>query len=332
MASEQIPDGNVKAFHLEGLPLPLVVESLGSGGDFEGWAAAHQDWISGRLLQHGALLFRGFDLREVADFERALTPLVPRRVSYFEGSSPRHSVKGTVYNSTDYPSELPISMHNEMSYAHRWPGRICFFCHTPAEQGGETPLADSRTVYRLIPPKVRQPFEERGVRYVRSLHGGQGAGLAWQTVFETADRAAVERYCQEGGIELQWTEDGGVRTRQQRPAVVSHPRTGERLWFNQAHIFHPSDLGEEDAEDLLEIFGEEGLPTYVYLGNGAQIELADLRQIRAAYERATVRFPWQQGDLLLVDNMLVSHGRMPFSGPRKILVGMGEPVGLADLS
>jgi hypothetical protein len=47
-----------------------------------------------------------------------------------------------------------------------------------------------------------------------------------------------------------------------------------------------------------------------------------------AYHAETVSFPWQQGDLLMPrhDNMLVAHGRAPYTGRREVLVGMAEPI------
>ena len=53
-----------------------------------------------------------------------------------------------------------------------------------------------------------------------------------------------------------------------------------------------------------------------------------LAAIRAAYEQEMVSFPWAEGDVLMLDNMLVAHGRRPYAGPRKVLVGMAEPWGV----
>jgi alpha-ketoglutarate-dependent taurine dioxygenase len=47
-----------------------------------------------------------------------------------------------------------------------------------------------------------------------------------------------------------------------------------------------------------------------------------LKTIHRAIDSATVRFRWQQGDFLLLDNFTVTHGRMPFRGNRRILVAM----------
>jgi hypothetical protein len=84
---------------------------------------------------------------------------------------------------------------------------------------------------------------------------------------------------------------------------------------------------EEDIrEGLLAEFEESDLPANTFYGNGTPIEPEVMEHLREAYRRETVSFPWQKGDLLMLDNMLVAHGRAPYSGPRQILVGMAEPV------
>jgi hypothetical protein len=93
-------------------------------------------------------------------------------------------------------------------------------------------------------------------------------------------------------------------------------------WFNQAHLFHTSSLPAAVREDLLASFGPEQLPRNALYGDGSVIEDEALTEIRAAFEAETVATPWQTGDVMLVDNMLMSHGRNPYDGPRKVLVAM----------
>jgi hypothetical protein len=75
---------------------------------------------------------------------------------------------------------------------------------------------------------------------------------------------------------------------------------------------------------MLTIFVEEDLPRNVYYGDGSAIVAADLDLICEAYEEERVVFPWKDGDVLLLDNMLSAHARNPFTGKRQVVVGMAE--------
>ncbi len=305
-------------------PMPLVIEPVAEKVDALSWAEHQRESIGEDLRRYGAILFRGFDLADGEDFDRFSRVIIPHRVNYVEGSSPRVATSDKVYTSTEYPADQFVSMHNELSYAHQWPSELMFFCQTEPESGGETPIADSRLVLEQLGDDLRRRFSEKGVRYTRHLHGGRGAGLSWQTVFETEERQVVEDYCRAGEIRFSWTEDGGLRTEQWRPAVRRHEVTGEEIWFNQVDQWHPTNLEPEVARALLANTAEEDLPIYATYGDGTPFEDAELDEIRQVFDRVMVRFPWQRGDALLVDNMLVAHGRMPFTGNRRVLVAMGS--------
>ena len=313
----------VRSEQLDGTPLPLVFRPNVEDVDLSDWAARNGARIERELLVHGGILFRGFAVRSPQAFERFVNSVTTELVNYVEGSSPRVMVGDKVYTSTEYPPEFFVSMHNELSYAHKWPSKIFFYCDTEPAEGGETPIADSREVWRRIDPAVRRRFEEKGLVYTRNLHGDTGAGLSWQTVFETTDRSRVEAYCEEGGIEYRWTDDGGLRTRQRRPATIKHPETGEPVWFNQVDQWHPSNLGEELAAALLATTKEEDLPINASFGDGDPLDPEELDHVRGVFRETLVTFPWRQGDVLMLDNTLAAHGRMPFKPPRRVLVAMG---------
>jgi alpha-ketoglutarate-dependent taurine dioxygenase len=305
-----------------GQDLPLLVEPAMEGIDLNVWTAANRQWVRDLLLRHGGLLFRGFGPAGPEDLERAVRAFSGDLLPYTYRSTPRSQVSGEVYTSTEYPASQSIPMHNEMSYTRTWPLKIWFLCVQPAEAGGETPIANSRQVYQGIDPQVRERFSRLGVLYTRNF--GQGLDLSWQSVFQTEDRAAVEEYCRLAGIEMEWRGEDGLRTRQVCQAVTIHPVTGEPVWFNQAHLFHVSSLEPGVREALLAEVGERDLPRNAFYGDGSPIELEVLDHIRSVYEQAAVRFPWQRGDLLMLDNVAVAHGRAPFKGARKVLVAMAE--------
>jgi alpha-ketoglutarate-dependent taurine dioxygenase len=307
-----------------GRRLPLLITPSGSGVDLIAWAANNKDRIGEHLSAHGGLLFRNFDLGTTDEFEKFIAAVSGEALEYSERSSPRSRVtSGNIYTSTDYPASQSIFVHNENSYKRRFNLKIFFFCETPSIQGGETPIADCRNVYQRISPEVRNRFSEKDWMYVRNY--GDGFGLDWQTAFQTIDKKAVAEHCARNGIEVVWTGDDRLRTYAVLPAVIKHPHTGELVWFNHATFFHISTLEPSLREGLLTGFEKEAdLPTNTYYGDGSAIEPETLDELREAYRQETVSFAWRQGDILMLDNILAAHGRAPYEGVRRILVGMTE--------
>lgn len=279
------------------------------------------DFIQDALVRDGALLCRG--LETTADFERFARTVSPRLIEYGERSSPRTRISSGIYTSTDHPPDQPIVLHNEQSYTLNWPMKIWFYCARPAETGGRTPLADSRKILQRLPRDIVDRFEQKQIMYVRNYN--PGVGLSWREAFQTDNCGEVERYCEQEGIDVEWRDNDRLRTRQLRPAVRLHPTTGERVWFNHALFFNLSSLEASARKTMLAVVDESEVPFNTFYGDGTPIEPAVIDEIRNAYDSETVKFDWQRGDLLLVDNMLVAHGREPFTGDRRVLVAMAEP-------
>ncbi|MEU4425285.1 TauD/TfdA family dioxygenase [Actinoplanes sp. NPDC024001] len=271
------------------------------------------------LTTHKALVFRGFGVApESIDalFER----LVPGRLPYVHGNSPRTRVGRNLYTSTEYPQQFTISMHNELSYAHRWPARLAFYCEKAAESGGATPVLDGERWLASLDAEVREAFAG-GVRYVQNLHDGFGFGKSWRETFETDDRAAVEEFLTRSQADWEWGPDG-IRITQHRSATTTHPVTGAAVWFNQADQWHPAGLGDKAASDLYAILEPDEFPQYVTLADGSPIPDAYIEQIQARALENAVDVDWAAGDVLLIDNVLTAHGRRPFEGTRRVLVAM----------
>lgn len=303
------------------LSLPLVIQPAVRDVDPAQWAINNREFIESNLSSHGAILFRGFTVASISDFSTFVTSISPGLVDYADPSTPRSEVGEKVYTSTEYPDEQAIELHNEMSYSRSWPMKVGFFCVIPPRSGGETPVADSRRVLRRIAPEIRAEFIEKKIMYVRNY--GRILGLPWQTVFKTTIKEEAEARCREADVEFAWHGDQ-LRTRHVCQPTALHPKTGEEVWFNQAHLHHLSALAPAVRESLLSTVSEDELPFNTLFGDGSPIDPALLEQVREAYRQETVSFDWREGDILLLDNMLAAHGRASFVGPRKIVVAMSE--------
>jgi alpha-ketoglutarate-dependent taurine dioxygenase/acyl carrier protein len=301
--------------------LPLVITPAVPDVDLAEWSAAHAAEIEADLLTHGAILFRGFGIDTPATLERFASTLCDELFNE-NGEHPRESVSGNVYTPVFYPQDQRLLWHNENSFNWRWPRKIFFACAQPADQGGETPLVDSRRVYDEMPEEIRSAFEAKGVLYQRTYSAG--LGLPWQTVFQTEDRAEVEREAEETHFAVDWREGDKLRTRGARPAVIPHPETAELTWFNQGQHWHVSCLDPLTSKSMRDLFADDDLPRHLLFGDGSPIPDEHMQGILDVYKRLEVVFPWQKGDVVLLDNVLVAHGRNPFAGNRKILVAMGE--------
>ncbi|MGA9767850.1 MAG: condensation domain-containing protein, partial [Blastocatellia bacterium] len=303
--------------------LPLIISPAINNLNQCEWALYNNQALEAKLWRHGAILFRGFQIETVSDFHDFVKTFSSELMTYDEPTTPRSLVGENVYTSTDYSADQIILPHNERSYSITVPQKLYFWCDTPAQVGGLTPLCDSRKVWQRIHQSVREEFIRKGWMFVRNF--SDEVGLRWQNIFQSSDPKVVEEYCRRASIEWEWKPGGRLTTRQVRAPIAKHPVTGETVWFNHVVFFHVSTLEPKLREILLSNYGEENLPNNTYYGDGSPIDESVIRHLRDAYDQETVSFPWQKGDLIILDNLLTSHGRTSYSGNRKILFAMAEP-------
>jgi alpha-ketoglutarate-dependent taurine dioxygenase len=305
----------------------LLVETP---GDAPSWATEHKDALRPAVAEHGSVMVRGLDLRDAAEITAVFRQLATGLMIEREAFASRRIYSDGVYSSATWPANQPMCMHHELSYTLEFPGLMLFACLSAPTRGGATAVADSRAVLNALPADLVARFERDGWMLTRSYNDEIGASVA--EAFGTDDRGAVESYCRANGIGFEWQPDGGLRTWQRRSAVVHHPLTGQRCWFNQIAFLNEWTIDPEVREYLVEMYGADGLPFNTRFGNGDPIGEDVVELLNQVYVDNTVREPWQAGDLMLVDNIRTAHSREPYEGPREILVGMADAVRLADCS
>ncbi|MDQ7957760.1 MAG: SDR family NAD(P)-dependent oxidoreductase [Pseudomonadota bacterium] len=316
------------AFLAPGRSFPVVLEAVDAGFDAVAWAQGQAGHIESLVQKHGGILFRNFGLRTPQDFEAFAESIEPQLYGSY-GDLPKKEGGRNTYRSTPYPEQEMILFHNESAHLHRWPRKQWFFCELPAPVGGATPIVDCREMLAALPAEVVEGFERKGLLYVRTFT--PGLDVRWQDFYKTDSRVEVEARLAAAGTEWRWLEGDTLQTRTRCPAVIRHPLTGERVFFNQVQLHHASCLDAQVREDLLGLAGLERMPRHVVYGDGSPISDETMAIVGRAYEACAVRFDWRQGDVVMLDNMLAAHARDPYQGPRKIVVAMGAMFERADL-
>ena len=322
-------DAAVSSGHVSFLPggaessLAAVVFPDGGALDLAAVIRDERDEIRAALYRHGALLFRGFDVTDAAGFEIVTRAFTSKSFSYVGGATPRSRISGEVFTSTEYSPDAMLPMHSEASYFATVPEFIWFFCKVAPQFAGETPLGDLRRVLKRLDPDLVARFEGEELCYVSNLHSGNSFGKSWQQTYQSEDRAVAEERVRETGAAFEWTGEGNLRVTMRAPVLRTHPITGHIYWGNQIANWHPAVFPEASAAALRRLYRDPmNYPKNVFFGDGSAIADDDARKIAMALEAEETTFRWQPGDVLLVDNQAIAHGRRPFKGERQIMVAL----------
>jgi hypothetical protein len=330
-----------------GNPLPLIVEPAGriEIAPLLDWLRTHAAWVHEKMTAHGALLFRGFPVRDAAAFEAVARAIVPEVTDAFVGT-PGNRLTGTVFPASDGVTRYPVAQHSELMYLPAPPTYVFFACLIPPEPNtGETPLADNRRVWRELDPAVRERFVRGGLRIVRNLRGPRSRFRVWTQVrwddyFLTTERDEVEARCRASRFDFEWTRDDGLRLVIDQTVTREHPVTGETVWCNQFLSYHPSSSAAELRRlyrlrpDFRHWYTWQFLrfttfwkarsplasrPFHSTYADGSPIPPGDLESLRDTVWRVMARPRWHAGDVMAIDNFACSHGRFPSWGPREIV-------------
>lgn len=312
------------------------------------WIASNKLMVENKLTECGAILFRGFDIQSAADFEAVAKAVDADLKDDYMGTSPRDKKSDYAFSASELPGHYPIMQHCEMSFLPGAPRRLFFYCHIEPQYGGETPICDFRKVYAELDPTIRAEFEQKGVKHIRNYASPEIAGTSgfqlksWKDMFHTTDKSIVEKKCAENDIICEWKEHDGLRMINKNAAFKTHPITKEKVWFNHTQVFHLSAAADEyhrihkrqkrwetfKTSMLLEAMtwykkltknpNEQSM--HVTFGDDSEIPDAYVEHIQDVIWKNLVIQPWKKGDVICIDNFSTSHGRLPYYGPREIMV------------
>jgi alpha-ketoglutarate-dependent taurine dioxygenase len=320
-----------------GLPLfiqPKAYDLVSDAGAFLAWFRDNGESIDALITRTGALVLRGFAVTATAVFSELMREYGSPAFGYAAGVSSRRRLVDRVYESTNVPKEDVMMFHQEMAYLPNYPLRLAFYCQTPPVSGGETLLADMRKVMRALPAQFVQSIQDRGVLYTTNFRDrDRSSGNSyldivhrpWQDTFSTESRPEAEATCRAIGLGAAWLDDDSLSVTYRAPGIISHPQTGERAWFNMISTY---DLNQQNIGDRVRLYevhygDARPWPFEVAYGDGILIERNYMSALYAALRSSTVSFSWRCRDVLLIDNILVAHGRNSYAGERNVQVVLG---------
>ena len=295
--------------------------------------------IKKNLLEHGYIVLRNFTpCIEEQVFEATLNTIGLKLRDYIGGTSPRNVLKGKIMEATHTPENWSIILHQEMAYITDMPAVIAFCCQSPAfNNGGVSLIGDMRLATSLIPSVIKDEFRDRGLCLRRMLpskehlHLKPGIKKCWEETLNTSKRSEAEFICKNLGWNFEWNSKGLTLWQEILPPERTHSLTGESIWCNQAHFFNRATMiawAERDgrindvkAFKKARIDNSETLEA-VCFGDGAPIPdyiALELFRIMAGIEQQVAL---SEGDIIVLDNLISSHGRTMFSGKRKLTVGL----------
>lgn len=313
---------------------PLFIEHDGSLPDTErfiAWSRERRGLLDELILRHGGVVLRGFPLDSAEDFNRFANLFPIYEHGYAGGMAPRRHVTGDVLESTYLTEGFKLSLHSEMAYMKSFPPRIAFFCQRASSVGGETIIGSLAELTRRIPPELRDKIERHKVRVVRNYAPcGSSRNLetiedtnqiGWDEPFETESRTEVEQLCRKLGLDFAWNEDGGLTLFDLVDPFTVHPKTGGRVYRSSLHTDITSERqGLSETRDRL--IAMQKHPSGSFLDTGEKLAREEAETIHRIQEEIEISWQWRDGDLMILDNLQVAHGRNPYSGPREVHVAL----------
>ncbi len=325
--------------YARGLGLPVFVEPVDPALSNDtaavvAWLRDREETLDALLCEVGAVVLRGFALPDTDAFCQAIGHYPELANGYLGGATPRSVVKGRAYEATRVPADRKLMFHQEMAYLPTYPSKLAFYCKQAPETGGETLIADVRRFDEAIPRSFRDEVKRRGVRYIRNFRDPDWqvghpfldqVHLTWTHAFATTDPREAEAACRAMGMEYEWEANGSLSVTYTASGFARHPRTGREIWFNQiqSQMPNPTDGGYARLALEAEVYGGRGPPSLrVTFGDGGPITLESLEPLYDVLAQIEVAFPWRNGDLMLLDNFYVFHGRGPYTGYRDVQVAL----------
>lgn len=278
--------------------------------------------------RHGALLFRSFAVDTEAFLE--FTARHCRDFSTYQGggfrwgSLDREKIANneTLLSVTGSTQSFGIPLHGEMYYMRQKPKLLWFYCERPPVEAGETTLCDGVELYKQLRESERDYFSRHKLKYIRHLTNEE-----WRVAFQTDELASLRAWCAANDSALTENADGSITIEYVCSAVCRERVRDEDVFINNLLVIYSAEQAilNGDAARALSL-PRNACPIVVRLENGAEIPADIVKQIEQTANELSTKVSWRTGDILMIDNTRILHGRKKCAGTeRNIYVRMGEP-------
>ena len=289
--------------------------SLTTQQECDRWIKSNLNELEAKLRETGAILFRGFPVDSAETFDEFSHSFGYPNFTYKESLSNAVRLNFTerVFTANEAPKDVEIFLHHEMAQTPISPSKLFFFCKSAAEEGGQTPLCRSDMLFQDLAkhmPELAADFMSKGLKYTTQMPAeddpNSGQGRSWKSTLSVQNDAQAEQKLAELGYSWEWLTEGSLRaTTPVLPAVIDMGND-KKVFYNQLIA---AFMGWKGVR--------ENPSSAITFGDGSAIPIVGLQLAVKLSEKYTFDLPWQDGDVALVDNYMVMHGRRPFSGERK---------------
>lgn len=323
MTALNMEEIEIESQQQHGEAFPLVLASDGAAFELaqaREWVGKNKEDLLEKLSRHGALLFRGLPLASDVDFDAMIQSFALDNFTYAESLSNavRRNRTERVFTANEAPASVSIYLHHEMAQTPIYPSKLFFFCEQAPESGGATPLCRSDILLQRlerVAPEFVADCREKGVRYSNVMPASDdpesGQGRSWRSTLSSDSPTEAEDKLCKLGYEWQWQDGDSLRVTTAVLPAVRVTAGGREVFFNQLIA---AFRGWRDVRNSPE--------KSIRFGDDSEISSEAMARAIQLGDELSFDIPWQTGDMALVDNFLVMHGRRPFTGQRRILASL----------
>lgn len=254
----------------------------------------------------GVVLFRGYDVNQ--DQFQAFTDLFSKKMvkHAFVGVRKTLSKDGTVAEVLSGNGE--IELHGEMYYKPEpRPELLWLCCIEPSAELGATTICDGQMFFDSLKPETQKLFLTKKIMYTHV-----SLPVAWKAFSgETEIDAAVKALANSVGVkDVEKTPEGLVKWKFVTNAIIKGANSKYIFINSIRNILQGIKSASADSSGhFLSVTFEDGtkIPSDV---------LAELYEVG---NKNIYPVQWQPGEMIVVDNRRMMHGRQKFEGKRFII-------------